>query len=144
MQLRHFLKRVLNVVIQERMSFWAIIAVCHFGKLKWLAWEWLLGRWILILVGKAATSNNGVSCYQASIPPAQALAGPLGPLPPVTPGSRPAACCAHTVPLDRLPAVGFPRLWPRRIQVVILLSAVDGEGRTQKLGMDFVLTPLGW
>lgn len=32
------------------MSFWAIIAVCHFGKLKWLALERLLGRWILILV----------------------------------------------------------------------------------------------
>lgn len=29
--------RVLNVVIQEWMSLCTIIAVCHFGKLKWLA-----------------------------------------------------------------------------------------------------------
>lgn len=142
MQLRHFLKRVLNVVIQEWMSFWAIIAVCHFGKLKWLAWEWLFGRWILISVGKAATSNNGVleGQYHTSPGPGQ----PTRVL--ATSDTRLSSSwlfCSHC-PIRLAASHGLPKaVTEENSGCASSLSRRQRREETE-LGMDFVLTSLGW
>lgn len=90
--------------------------------------------------GMPVISNNVLSHCQARLMPAWTLAGPLGSLVPVPPGSSPAGCFAHIIPPDTGFAHKSCQPWAsqgcglKRIKVVILLSAASREGRRQELG----------
>lgn len=120
------------------MSFWAIIAVCHFGKLKWLALERLLGRWILILV-----ASQWLLAMQS----------------PVT---RPASCQPRPWPAHWGPCHQCLRA-PFQLAVLLTLSHQTScqpwasqscglkriqlswrWGEETELAMDFGLTSIGW
>lgn len=124
------------------MSFWAIIAVCHFGKLKWLAPEWLLGGWILISVAcqQFLTMQSPVS-RPGSCQPRPWLAH-WGPCPQGLQApiqlillftlSHQTGCQPRASQGCRL----------RRIQILILLSVEGREGSRLELGVDLGLTSL--